>query len=152
MIKFRLKRFSLSSLPVYTSPVDQGLGGSKLSKNSDSQLVKQESREVSYERLRNVLPEEFFKVLELSKTTKGVNVQFPDAIQNIISKPGGEKIDNLIILDSQSSPGLGYNLKTRSWYSMASGRKLINNDPVSFTQNVISSKFELKEEQEENKL
>lgn len=58
----------------------------------------------------------------------------------------------MIILDSPISPGLGYNLKTRSWYSMASGRKLINNDPVSFTQNVISSKFELKEEQEENKL
>lgn len=135
MIKFRIKKFSL---PGYTSPIDQGLGGSKLSKDFDSPLIKQVSREVSYERLRNILPEEFFKVLELSKTVRGVNVQFPDAIQNIISKSGGEKIDNLIILDSQSSPGLGYNLKTRSWYSMSSGRKLINNDPVSFIRNVMT--------------
>lgn len=135
MIKFRIKKFSL---PIYTSSIDQGLGGSKLSKDSDSPLVKQESREASYERLRNILPEEFFKVLELSKTVRGVNVQFPDAIQNIISKSGGEKIDNLIVLDSQSSPGLGYNLKTRSWYSMNSGRKLINNDPVSFIRDVMT--------------
>ena len=154
MIKFRLKRFSLSSLPVYTSPVDQGLGGSKLSKGESLgiQNYKMVEEEISYEKLRNVLPEEFFKIVELSKTVPGIKVQFPDVIQELISKSGGERIDNLIILDSPLSPGLGYNLKTRSWYNMASGRKLINNNPVSFIQNVISSKPELKEEQEKNKL
>ena len=78
MVKFRLKRFSLSSLPVYTSPVDQGLGGSKLSKGESLgiQNYKMVEEEISYEKLRNVYQKNSLKLLNFQKLFLGLKYNF----------------------------------------------------------------------------